>query len=279
MNNQMKKAADAVLLMEQYLKENLVDENGNLQEQKLWENTYIAKQIAKRKNGGIFSMEDHIRAMVYSMLSAMREWKPIEVHIATGEIDEIFCQYDAVKLLQCKPEKLSGDIKGIRCGSQLTDKQMEALVHTNIKKLVELEERYGSIDTFYQRNIEEDPTVMTLVSLLSGAGSKFKLEQMGEALVAEYLRNVGYDIAKPDSHIQRILGSEILGCSNKKEVPVYEAFDMVAEIARELNKPVAEVDYILWSYCANRYGEVCTSDERNCEKCVIKQYCGKKKEN
>ena len=85
----------------------------------------------------------------------------------------------------------------------------------------------------------------------------------------------GDDISKPDRHIRRILGSKYLGCSESEIVPIYEAFDIVAEIAAELGKPVAEVDYILWSYCANGYGEVCTLNKPKCEKCVVKEYCKK----
>ena len=114
-----------------------------------------------------------------------------------------------------------------------------------------------------------------MVKQLADSKSENKFDEMAEALIAEYLKNVGYDIAKPDRHIRRILGSKILGCSEYEEVPVNEAFDIVAEIAREMNKPVAEVDYILWSYCANGYGEICTSKNPKCDKCVAIDICKK----
>ena len=80
---------------------------------------------------------------------------------------------------------------------------------------------------------------------------------MAEALVSEYLRNVGYDLAKPDRHLSKIWGSTGLGCSDKAEVPPYEVIDIVAEIANIVGKGPAEVDYILWSACAKGYGEKC----------------------
>ncbi len=83
------------------------------------------------------------------------------------------------------------------------------------------------------------------------------MEQMAEALVSEYLRNVGYDLAKPDRHLSKILGSTGLSCSDKAEVPPYEVIDIVAEIANIVGKGPAEVDYILWSACAKGYGEKC----------------------
>ena len=39
--------------------------------------------------------------------------------------------------------------------------------------------------------------------------------------------------------------------------------DIVTKIACALSKPVAEVDYILWAYCAKEYGEVCTKKGQN----------------
>lgn len=99
------------------------------------------------------------------------------------------------------------------------------------------------------------------------------MSQMGEALVAEYLRNVGYDIAKPDRHTRRILGSEFLGCSDKKIVPIFETLDIIKELADYMKRDVAEIDYILWSYCAKGYGEICTLKKPKCDICVASELC------
>lgn len=272
--------AEIVVQMDKQLRNDLFYKNDVIQEKKLWENTYIKHQIDKRNNGGIFTINDHIRALVYSMLSSGIVWKRVEkgIDIKTGRIkpiDDIFHNYDVDYILQCNPDQLADEIKNLGCASQSTRKQMKALVSQNIYKLIKYEKEYGSIDSYYRKFIEQDKTLKILVEQLADSKSENKFEEMAEALVAEYLKNVGYDIAKPDRHIRRILGSKILGCSEYEEVPVYEAFDIVAEIAQEINKPVAEVDYILWSYCANGYGEICTSKNPKCDKCVAKSVCKK----
>lgn len=282
MNGKIKNAAKAVLAMDSHLRNDLLKKDGKLQTKKLWENTFIKHQIDRRKQGGTFSIKDHIRAMVYSMLSSGISWQRVESGIDndTGEIisiDEIFCQYDVEKLLKSSPEELRDNIKELRCASLQTLAQMKALLEDNIPKLLAIEKQHGSIDNFYQHFINADPTLNTLVLVLSEKNSKYNLSQMGEALTAEYLRNVGYDISKPDRHIRRILGSKYLGCSEYEIVPIYEAFDIVAEIAAELDKPAAEVDYILWSYCANGYGGVCTLNKPKCDICVAKEICNYKK--
>ena len=270
--------ATAVQRMDEHLRNNLLWKDGQAQLDKLWENTYIKRQIDRRRAGGEFSTSDHIRAMVYSMLSSGIVWDRVSPHIdkATKQltpIDGVFFQYDPERLLQCDPEGLTEEIKKLHCASQYTKKQMEALIHTNIPKLIQLEKQYGSVDVFYQKYINKDSTLKTLVKALSAENSDCKLAQMGEALVAEYLKNVGYDIAKPDRHIRRILGSKALGCSAYETVPIFEAFDIVAALAKEMNRPAAQVGYILWSYCANGYGEICAIKNPKCDICVANNCC------
>lgn len=282
MNQAIQSTAEAIKRMDEHLRNELLKRDGAIQRGKLWENTYIKRQIDKRQTGGEFSIRDHIRAMVYSMLSSGIVWDRVSGHIdeATKQltpIDEIFCQYDPERLLQCAPEHLSNEIQKLHCASPYTAIQMQALIHTNIPKLIQLEKEHGSIDAFYQKFIADDPTLKSLVKVLSAPHSDYKLAQMGEALVAEYLKNVGYNIAKPDRHIRRILGSKILGCSTHEVVPIFEAFDIVAALAKELNRPAAEVDYILWSYCANGYGEICRSKNPKCDICVANKCCNSQK--
>ena len=272
MINNMQDIRKSVELMDKYLR-------NNLSKKQSWENTYIYKQIKKREKGGTFSINEHICAMLYSMLSSGSVWERLENHIdsETGRItviDEIFCQYDPDVLLKSSSEKLCNSVQNLHCASPYTLKQIRALIEVNIGRMLDLEEKHGSIDNFYRKFIDIDGSLKTLVLILSTLNSPFKFEQMGEALTAEYLRNVGYDMAKPDRHIIRFLGSGVLGCSDRKKVPVYEAFDIVSQIAEKMNKATAEVDYILWSYCASGYG-ICSKKSPKCDVCVVKNLCNK----
>ena len=273
--NHVDSIVQAIKQMDGYLHDQLQEKK------KQWEHIFIQFQNTKRKSGGTFSIHDHIRAMVYSFLSAGISWERMEsgIDLVTGRIlsiDEVFHQYDPEYLLQCRPEELRDQVKHLGYASQYTRKQMTALVGTNIGKLQQLDEQYGGIDVYYHQLTDKGPSFKTLVRTLSTPKSKDKMAQMGVALVCEYLRNVGYDIPKPDRHVRRILGSERLGCSEHKIVPEFDIFDIIAELAEELGKPAAEVDYILWSYCAKGYGEICTANPK-CEQCVVKGYCANKR--
>ena len=265
------RTAESVEIMGEYLKTVL---NGK----KLWENTHVKKQIEKREQGKHFTISDHIRGMVYAMLSSGISWERVEKDIdeSTGRIlsiDQIFQNYDADTLLSCSVETLKEEIKVQRLAGISTNNQLKGLIPDNIRKLKQWEDTFGSIDSYYKRFIEKDSSYQTLIETLSQSDSENKMKQLSEALTAEYLRNVGYDLAKPDRHVRRILGNSILACSEQEIVPVFEAMEIVREIAGILNRHVAEVDYILWSYCAKGYGEICTSRRPLCCDCVIRKYC------
>lgn len=263
--------AEAVEKVDSYLRN-----QRQLSKKKLWENTYIKRQIESREQGYEFSITEHIRGMVYSMLSSGITWERVESGIdeSTGRIlpiDELFHQYSPEYLLDCTPDFLTDGVKALRCGSQSTRKQMAALLQNNIPKLQKIENEFGSIDACFARIIDEDSTKKLLVRKLSAPSDDLKMTQMGEALIAEYLRNVGYDMAKPDRHIRRILGKDTLGYSERNIASIYEAMDIVREVSEYSGKHQAEIDYILWSYCAKGYGEVCTKNSPHCERCPIPQ--------
>ena len=120
MNNAISTVVQCVGLMDNALRQELLVKNGKLQEKKLWENTFIKHQIDKRNSGEIFSLSDHIRAMVYSLLSSGIVWDRIEneIDLTTGRIlsiDEIFHQYDTEYLLQCNSSKLRDEVKKLGC--------------------------------------------------------------------------------------------------------------------------------------------------------------------
>lgn len=276
MQEKIRILAEVVLKMDRYLRKELAEKDSNM----LWENTYIKRQIEKRKQGGTFSVQDHICAMVYSMLSAGITWERVNGKIDNETkriipIDDIFCQYDPQQILQFSPNQLRDKIKELHFASQYTLKQMQALISVNIPKVLQWEKEYGTVDTYYQKFTQEDTSLKSLVKTLSDGKSKNKLVQMEIALVSEYLRNVGYDIPKPDRHTRRILGSEILGLSEKQIAEPFEVFDILQDVAEKMGKSVAEVDYIVWSYCANGYGEICTVNQPKCEECVISKNCYK----
>ncbi len=232
---------EIIEILDRFLNEKFPQDAPNL-----WENFYIKKQIEKRVNYK-FKLNDHIRAMVYSMLSAQTKWSKIEKKLKK-EIDPIFKGYDAEYLKYSSPCELRDKLKVFRCGSISTLKQMQAL-KPNIETFEKIEAEHGNIDDFYAQIIENN-SYEKLISLLAYPG-KYKLRQMGVPLVSEYLRNMGHDIPKPDRHTRRILGSSILNAekSYKGDVKIFDVFKIIKDYSEKTGESQAKIDYLLWAYC------------------------------
>lgn len=107
MKNNMENVCKITEQMDRHLREELLKKNGGAWEEKLWENIFIKRQIDRRNASDKFSLEDHIRAMVYSMISSNLSWDRIIKDIDPESkrivsVDKIFCGYDVKKLLAAR---------------------------------------------------------------------------------------------------------------------------------------------------------------------------------
>jgi hypothetical protein len=242
-----------VEIIDEVLREKFVKTN---ETDKLWDNystRWYGKVNKKRERGERLELKDHVRGMIYSMMSSQTEWARIEEK--QKDLDDIFEHYDPMRLKDKNPIELTERIKSVKCGSINTKDQMKAL-KPNIEQLQKIEKQYDNIEAFYSK-IKSEFSYNELVSMLSSKGD-YKLEQMGIPLVSEYLRNMGHDIPKPDRHTKRILGKKILGYSNRDNAQDFEVFAIIKDFADKIGKTQVYIDYLLWAYCANKYGEICT---------------------
>lgn len=269
MSNFISEMKGAVESAEQRLKESLP-----------FENTLIYYCLERRNRGESLDSSDHICAMIYSLLSSSRRWINCRICPKTGtvkELDAAFDGYEPRYLKDCTAEELLKKFESAELLPRFKNKQTKAISH-NIKKLLSFKEKCGSIDGLYRSYMEQDSTGWELVHALGGGPSETKMEQIGIPLAAEYLRNVGYDLPKPDRHIRKLLGSERLGLYDRETVPEKEAFHLMIELAKGLKMSAARLDYILWAYystnCANKYKQ----KETRCKCCIFKRLCheGKK---
>ena len=140
-------------------------------------------------------------------------------------------------------------------------------LHKNIGTMMRIIDTYGSMDAF----VTSAPA-QKVVSMLSDAKSEFKMAMLGEALAWEYIRNVGIDGCKPDTHLRRFLGNARMGDTVGDIATLEETITQVERLAQDTGLTLAAIDNIIWSYCADDYGEVCTSTP-HCEKCVVRYNC------
>lgn len=218
----------------------------------------------RRAEGYHFSIDDHIKAMILSMLSSQRPWEPIARNM--DKLEEIFCKYDYEKLNRADPHELVNKVESIKCGNRAINKQMESLKH-NIGIFKKID-KLGSIDNFITKCEPEK-----IAKKLSDSNSPYKLKQIGSILAMEYLKNVGVIGMKPDVHICRICSPERLNIFSS-----INNLDKVAEsfkkFARDAGYRVTYLDNLFWIFGAKDYGNICSSTPKCIESnCQLKKYC------
>lgn len=227
-----------------------------------FENHELIRNINARKEGKQFTFEDNIKGLVYALLSNQTKW--INIAPKLQEIDKLFFYYDKNKILSTPAEYFYEGIFELKCGNIATKKQMMYLKY-NINMFDNIVSDFGSLDAFYEKY-----PAYTIAKMISSG--KYKLKFIGYALAWEFLRNVGIDGGKPDLHMRRILGKDRLGyaeASIATEIEAIKAFDDISKNTKYLK---SYIDIVLWSYCADGYGEVCTANPK-CYKCVIREFC------
>lgn len=237
-----------------------------LQANGLGYNTSLTEEIQRRKEGKQYGIADHIRGIVYSMLTNQTKWYRVEPHLP--EIDKLFFDYDPKLILQTPPSQFYEGLRRFKCGNISTRAQMEALPD-NVRTLQKIEQDYGSIDAFITAELPE-----AIVEKLSDGKSSYKMKMLGEALAWEYLRNVGIDGAKPDTHLRRFLGADRMGQGENSPATVSEVNEQVATLSEMTGLSKIEIDNLIWSFCADGFGAICTADP-HCHSCPIRSYCNK----
>ena len=226
--------------------------------------TTFPELMKDRASGKIFSLNDHLRALIYAQLSANTRWSRIAPHLQ--EIDRLFSDYAAESLLAHDAAYYISGIRTLKCGSRCTGSQMKSL-HANISIMQKIESVYGSMDAFVTSDKPE------AIAKDISAGTR-KLLYIGPALAWEYLRNVGIDGVKPDIHVCRFLSANRSGLSKLETVTTDEAVQIIRDMGETLQMPMVEIDSIIWSFCASGYGEICTAEPK-CSQCVIHDFCNK----
>lgn len=229
--------------------------------------TYIKNVLARTYNIKRFQFNDYIKALVCSQLSYQIGRDKIESHMS--EIDALFFHFDRSEILNRPYTYFYDGIRQLKCGNMLIRKQMEALAG-NIHTLEIIEKDHDFIDIYFGTS----PVHKIVREISSG---KYKLKYIGADLVWEFLRNAGIDFVKPGLHMNRIFGADRLGYSDK----VLASDDGVVKAVGQIsinndNALLAEIDVLLWNFCAGENGAVCT-ETPNCGQCPIQQYCSYKR--
>ena len=124
----------------------------------------------ERDQGKQFTLANHLRGLLLSLLSNQRPWGPIAANLE--QIQSIFFGFDPDRVQSTDPEHFVQALCGLRCGNRQIRAQMHSLGE-NIDTLRRIESEHGSLDQFV---VSGDPDA--IASKLSAAGSRYKLKQV-----------------------------------------------------------------------------------------------------
>lgn len=249
-------------------------------------------------NGKEYSVNEHVEKLILAMLSCQRRWQSLVPHIDNGDIPKAFFNYDA-NILKATPGKdLYDSITAKNCGNRRISKQTACLSYdiAIIEKMYE-DNVYDIKHGYYSVTHNDDGSpnfdgVIKVIRLLAEGKSadvpnahRFKMEEMGVALVCEYIKGFGINVVKPDTHVCRILGRLGLNPTSAicKDLSVYNAIkvcnDIADEYCNELKKegvtvpPAILVDTIIWQFGAEEKANICSKKNPKCNICLARNNC------
>lgn len=215
--------------------------------------------IKRRDLGETWSNNEVFEALLLSVLSADRNWEQVER--IKPELKEPFCEFE----LEAYAKRPASDVDKIlvpwfkerRAGWRDMRNQLVRLIRT--AGILRQHSKDDADSYFRQLKSSHDNDNKEVALCLGVQGSKHKLPSLGVPLAAEALKNLGFDVAKPDRHVCRAIRAFGLVDFRPEKNGRYQYGDQskqleimtrVEEIAREAGEPVAFVDNAIWMLVA-----------------------------
>ena len=222
--------------------------------------------LERRSAGETWTDDRVFKAIVMSVLSGNTLWSRIEriqdqlVHpfrnFRLEEYARLSTEEVGVRLVPWFTDR--------RAGSRNLRRNLVYLVAT-ARRLLEHSRRHGNADSYFtslMKGCGDDPKQ---VALRLGCPGNYKLPALGVPLAAEALKNLGYDVAKPDRHIMRAVASFGMvdfnlwtyarGRANERSAPNPTrrrhslAMGAMQDMAAAVGEPVVFVDNAIWLLC------------------------------
>ena len=229
----------------------------------------ILYNVNRRKNGKKYSFNEHLKALIITLLSNHR-WGDSNIRENIDKIDSIFHNYDRNYLKVVNPDILINELRKIHCSNPMIRYQMNALSN-NIMVLELIEKDYGNLDKFINKESPND------IANMFNHG-KYKLIQVGRYFAFDYLKRVGVNTCKNSPQLERLFGSSRLGIVDNNIATEQQVLCIIKKIAKLNDVDEIIVESILQQFCLLRSANICGEYPR-CEKCKLRDYCNYNKKN
>lgn len=234
----------------------------------------VVAAIEEREAGRAWDDDEVFEGLLKAVLSGNTDWSKIKRVLP--ELPDLFCGFSLESYAALSSTEIRNRFvpwfKERKAGSKTLKTGLTNLIDA-AKKLAEHSRIHGTAESYFtslMHRSNDDPKQVVLK--LGRPGNEYKLPSLGVPLAAQVLKNLGFDVAKPDRHILRAVGSFGLvhfDCwpdRNKKNPPdprnseSLKAMTAVEDIAVSAGEYVGFVDSAIWLLCS-RSGLSLTNDE------------------
>jgi endonuclease III len=224
--------------------------------------------VQRREAGSRWSDDELFEALLRAVLSNNTQWSRVEMVLP--ELKEVFHNFSLESFANSAPNEINERILPwfiARKAGSMTLKSCLHALRTTAQILLHYSAQRGSAEDYFQDVMHfcgEDPKEVAIA--LGQPSSPKKLPGFGIPIAAEALRNMGYDICKPDRHMCRAAGSFGLVTfrtwkdQRGTKAPVASSREMLAvmrifeEFAKSTGERVTFIDNAVWLLCARGMG-------------------------
>ena len=234
----------------------------------IWRDRIISfgqvSMIEKRESGHHLTDNEIFAGIVKAVLTGATDFSRIEKILP--ELSDLFQGYD-VKYYSSLTENVieSEFIPWFeeRWAGGLTLHQNLFLMVKTARELQNYINRFGSLEKYLSALFKGYSDPISVTEQLGSSRSPRKLPAMGIPIAAEMMKNIGYDVAKPDRHLNRALGCfgmvifskwKDRSSSKAPQATENEMIQTMREMklfAKSVNEKAALLDNAIWMLCAN----------------------------
>ncbi len=220
--------------------------------------------VEAREKGFLFSDNQIFEGMVKAILSNSTDWSKVERVLP--ELKDLFKDFDLdyySGLSKLHIDQVFLPWFKTRSAASLTMRRDLTNLIGTAKKLREYCQRYGSLENYLSSLLNMTlGNCMEVAFKIGSVQSTYKLPAMGIPIASEMLKNIGYDVAKPDRHLNRAMGCFGMVHFSKwkdrsahkppepSENEMMEVMRAVDRFAKAINVKVSFLDNTIWLLCA-----------------------------
>ena len=221
--------------------------------------------VKDRSRGSVWSDDQVFEAMLLAVLSSNTVWSKVES--VQADLSELFDNFSLEAYASHSDTEIDNRFvpwfKGRKAGSMSLRGGLVNLVLA-ARILLRHSKCHGAADDYFTSLMHRCADDPKQAAIQLGGQGEYKLPSLGVALAAEALKNLGFDVAKPDRHMMRAMGSFRLvrfnrwmhapGGRGAPESPsgteLFEVMTVAERVAEAAERPVVFVDNAIWLLCA-----------------------------